>query len=308
MKVTAAKEVKAWFEERFKTGNNRWFFSKLRPKCLRCFGIVFHLLMQRGKLQVMNPVTMTNLSQPNRSHTPAIDLTTTIKARIRQPWKKTLIIKTIGAFFSATAIAPRLNGIWRPTGKLEVIHMANGFHIIKFHQENDYHKALEQGPWFIGTHFLSVHRWSHNFDPHTQKIATLAVWVRLNGLHMEYFDREILTLIGKKIGVPLRIDAITTSITKGGLLAFASKSIPIILISNKFKLGNTFKNSNIKIYLLYVTPLNASDTSAKDARLATNHKQGALLLWNPTTNNGESKIRKLLLRTILTCLKIDPGL
>lgn len=29
-KVTAAKEVKARFEERFKSGKNRWFFSKLR--------------------------------------------------------------------------------------------------------------------------------------------------------------------------------------------------------------------------------------------------------------------------------------
>ncbi|KAL9660048.1 hypothetical protein QQ045_024858 [Rhodiola kirilowii] len=28
-KVTAAKEAKARFEERFKTGKNRWFFSKL---------------------------------------------------------------------------------------------------------------------------------------------------------------------------------------------------------------------------------------------------------------------------------------
>ncbi|KAL9234842.1 hypothetical protein vseg_009665 [Gypsophila vaccaria] len=29
-KVTAAKEVKGRFEERFKSGKNRWFFSKLR--------------------------------------------------------------------------------------------------------------------------------------------------------------------------------------------------------------------------------------------------------------------------------------
>ncbi|GAB4854763.1 60S ribosomal protein L27-3 [Ancistrocladus abbreviatus] len=29
-KVTAAKETKSRFEERFKTGKNRWFFSKLR--------------------------------------------------------------------------------------------------------------------------------------------------------------------------------------------------------------------------------------------------------------------------------------
>lgn len=29
-KITAAKETKARFEERFKTGKNRWFFTKLR--------------------------------------------------------------------------------------------------------------------------------------------------------------------------------------------------------------------------------------------------------------------------------------
>ncbi|CAK9174970.1 unnamed protein product [Ilex paraguariensis] len=29
-KITAAKETKARFEERFKSGKNRWFFSKLR--------------------------------------------------------------------------------------------------------------------------------------------------------------------------------------------------------------------------------------------------------------------------------------
>ncbi|KAJ6869976.1 60S ribosomal protein L27-like [Populus alba x Populus x berolinensis] len=29
-KVTACKDTKAKFEERFKTGKNRWFFTKLR--------------------------------------------------------------------------------------------------------------------------------------------------------------------------------------------------------------------------------------------------------------------------------------
>ncbi|KAK3018127.1 hypothetical protein RJ639_004586 [Escallonia herrerae] len=111
------------------------------------------------------------LSPTIKCHTPFIHLTTHTKTRIRQPWKKTLIVKTIGAFFSATAIAPRLNEIWCPTEKSDVIQLANGFHIIKFQHEIDYHKALEQGPWFIGTHFLSVQRWSHNFDPNNQKIG-----------------------------------------------------------------------------------------------------------------------------------------
>ncbi|GAB2292010.1 60S ribosomal protein L27B [Dionaea muscipula] len=38
-KVTAAKETKSRFEERFKTGKNRWFFSKLS------FRLVFAVVM-----------------------------------------------------------------------------------------------------------------------------------------------------------------------------------------------------------------------------------------------------------------------
>nr|GME04894.1 60S ribosomal protein L27 [Ipomoea batatas] len=59
-RVAAAKEAKARFEERFKTGKNRWFFSKLRlcfalrliiSKC-RCDGIevLFIIALFRGFL------------------------------------------------------------------------------------------------------------------------------------------------------------------------------------------------------------------------------------------------------------------
>ncbi|KAK2989219.1 hypothetical protein RJ640_024462 [Escallonia rubra] len=92
------------------------------------------------------------LTHTTNSNTPVIHLNATIKACIRQPWNKTLINKHIGVFFSATTITLRLNGIWRPAGKLEVIQLANGFHISKFQTENDYHKVLEEDPWFIRTH------------------------------------------------------------------------------------------------------------------------------------------------------------
>ncbi|KAK3037606.1 hypothetical protein RJ639_031912 [Escallonia herrerae] len=94
---------------------------------------------------------------------PAIHLNAITKARIRKPWNKALIIKTVDAFFSAITVTPRLQGIWRPTGKMDVPQLANGFHIIKFEVDSDYHKALEEGPWLIGTNFLSVQRWSHDF-------------------------------------------------------------------------------------------------------------------------------------------------
>ncbi|KAK2991869.1 hypothetical protein RJ640_013044 [Escallonia rubra] len=72
----------------------------------------------------------------------------------------------------------------------------------------EYRKALEEGPWFVGTNYLSIQQWKPNFEPTTANISMMAVWIRLNGLPIEYFDSEILTQIGKAIGQPLRIDNI----------------------------------------------------------------------------------------------------
>ncbi|KAK2999270.1 hypothetical protein RJ639_022976 [Escallonia herrerae] len=128
---------------------------------------------------------------------PTIKLSQEIKARIRKPWRRSLITKLIGADFSVNRIIPRLNGIWRPKGKIETIDLTNGFFTVKFSVEDDYRKALEQGPWFLGTNYLSVQTWTSNFNPHVRSISSMAVWIRLNSLPLEYFDREILTMVGK---------------------------------------------------------------------------------------------------------------
>ncbi|KAK3010212.1 hypothetical protein RJ639_012476 [Escallonia herrerae] len=157
----------------------------------------------------------TNYSENPTDKIPTIKLSQELKARIRKPWKRSLIIKLVGADFSLQRIMPRLTGIWRPKGKIETIDLSNGFFTVKFSSEEDYRKALEQGPWFIGTNYLSVQPWTPNFNPHVRSISSMAIWIRLHSLPLEYFDREILTLIGKQIGTPLRIDAITNSISKG---------------------------------------------------------------------------------------------
>ncbi|CAI9762819.1 unnamed protein product [Fraxinus pennsylvanica] len=50
-KVTAAKEAKARFEERFKTGKNRWFFTKLRIE--EVFSLPFSLLLTGAGIELL---------------------------------------------------------------------------------------------------------------------------------------------------------------------------------------------------------------------------------------------------------------
>ncbi|KAK2987696.1 hypothetical protein RJ640_015038 [Escallonia rubra] len=151
----------------------------------------------------------------HRATIPKIIFSQNIKEKIRKPWQQMLIIKMIGALYTTSNLNNRLHGIWKPSGTIQLIDLTNEFYPVKFNARIDYSKAFEKGPWFIGTSYLSVQRWTPNFNPHNINIHKIAVWIRLNNLPLEYFDREVLLLSGMAIGTPLRIDSITQSITRG---------------------------------------------------------------------------------------------
>ena len=74
---------------------------------------------------------------------------------------------------------------------------------------------LRKGPWFVGEHFLSIRPWEPNFKPSTTNVSSIAVWVRLYELPIEYYNVEALRQIGKAISNVLRVDTHTATKTMG---------------------------------------------------------------------------------------------
>ena len=62
--------------------------------------------------------------------------------------------------------------------------------MVKFSSYDDYEFALKGGPWLIYNHYLTVRPWSPNFDPEEYEIQNLAVWVRLYGLLLRFYDKK----------------------------------------------------------------------------------------------------------------------
>ena len=74
---------------------------------------------------------------------------------------------------------------------------------------------LRNDPWFIGENFLSIRPWEPNFKPTEANISSLAIWVRLNELPIEYYHVEALQIIGNVIGKVLRIDTHIANESRG---------------------------------------------------------------------------------------------
>ena len=76
-------------------------------------------------------------------------------------------------------------------------------------------KVLRGGPWFVGEHFLAIRPWEPYFKALEAKLSSVAIWVRLPQLLIEFYDREVLKEIGEAIGPVLRIDAYTATESRG---------------------------------------------------------------------------------------------
>jgi len=152
----------------------------------------------------------------------AVKFSKELKQRIRSPWYKALIVKVYGRSVGLNFLQNRLLSLWRPTGRLDCVDLSHGFFLTRFSLREDYEATLKRGPWFIGEHFLSIRPWEPDFLLATANVSSVAMWIRLNELSIEYYHAEALLQIGKAIGNVLRVDTHTRPLNlEGDLPGFA---------------------------------------------------------------------------------------
>lgn len=64
-------------------------------------------------------------------------------------------------------------------------------------------------------HFLSVRNWEPIFVPTNTKIQATSIWIWLPQLSTEFYNKEILVNVGKRIGKFLKIDMPMSATLKG---------------------------------------------------------------------------------------------
>nr|XP_016442293.1 PREDICTED: uncharacterized protein LOC107767720 [Nicotiana tabacum] len=144
-----------------------------------------------------------------------IPITSEDKERIYKNWENVLIIKIFGRRVTYQFLQQKIHAIWRPTEHLSLIDLGCDYYLIKFTRQENYDKALHEGPWFIGNQFLTVRKWEPRFIASTASLTFSAIWARLPEFSTKFYDYEILHKIGNKLGKLFRIDVCTTSTTRG---------------------------------------------------------------------------------------------
>nr|XP_023919428.1 uncharacterized protein LOC112030992 [Quercus suber]POF01646.1 uncharacterized protein CFP56_70351 [Quercus suber] len=137
------------------------------------------------------------------------------KSRMRAPWQNALIIKPFGRKVGFNFLDAKIRSMWAPVGRMDCIDLGLDYYIVNFEQPADLDNILKGGPWFIGQQFLAIRQWEPGFKASAAEFTSVAMWIRLPELPIEFYEPSTLLKIGKAIGPVLKIDANTANGVRG---------------------------------------------------------------------------------------------
>ena len=185
------------------------------------------------------------VDEPPEDGEVVIKFSRVLKQKIRAPWSTSLIVKVFGRSVGYVFLVNKLKFLWKAYGNVSCVDLGEGFFLIRFDSRNSFEEVLKGGPWFIGEHFLSLRPWSPNFRASEASVSSIAVWVRLPELPVEYYHKEALLLIGSDLGPVLRVDVNTATGTRG---RFARICIQLDI---KKPLARTIRVGKAKVAVIY---------------------------------------------------------
>lgn len=106
----------------------------------------------------------------------------------------------------------RLQRLWKLVAGFETMDIGNGYYMVKFEEGVDKTKVIDEGPWMIFDHYLTMQCWSPAFISPKAKIDKTMVWIRFPGLNLYFYDESILLAI---VGKHIRVDNNTRDIRRG---------------------------------------------------------------------------------------------
>lgn len=116
---------------------------------------------------------------------------------------------------SLTVFEKRLRQLWNPSGEMIVLDLPNDYFLVRFERESDLQGALTRGPWMMFGHYMLIKQWDPTFNSNTSVISTTGVWIRISGLPLMMYEKNLLFGISATIGNPLQIDEATMRVTRG---------------------------------------------------------------------------------------------
>ncbi|KAJ4841514.1 hypothetical protein Tsubulata_012666 [Turnera subulata] len=144
-----------------------------------------------------------------------IELSEIFKSRLNKQWSNLVVVKLPGWMIGYKAVCTRLQTLWKPQGKFQVIDLINNFYVVRFERAADCVHALCNGPWQIMETALAVQPWSSHFRAYEDRRSHAVVCVQFADLALSWYHPRILGALGSLVGHTIKINIKTHTAERG---------------------------------------------------------------------------------------------
>ncbi|CAN1808042.1 hypothetical protein LINPERHAP1_LOCUS25269 [Linum perenne] len=158
-------------------------------------------------------------------------------AQFYKPWSKALVVRVLEKSFPYQSLRRRLEFLWAKKGRIQVADLSNDFFLVRFSDGDDYQRAAFEGPWKMFDYYITVARWTPNFNEE-EPIQTILTWVRLPKLPIHFFNKTSISRIGDHIDRTVRLGLATA---EGAKARYARGCVEVDLskpLLGKYMIGN----------------------------------------------------------------------
>ncbi|KAJ6422909.1 hypothetical protein OIU84_023946 [Salix udensis] len=166
-------------------------------------------------------------------------------------WQRSMVGFFVSYKMPFHAVQAVANRIWKSMGLEKTTVMANGFMIFRFSSVTAMEEVLARGPWMFGGKAILLQQWQPGFQFDKNKIKTIPVWVRLQGLPFPLWNKKGLSMAASMVGRPLASDEATIQCTR---LEFARVCVEIdasIPLVHNFQVQSSLSDEPITVDVSY---------------------------------------------------------
>ncbi|KAL4351495.1 hypothetical protein GQ457_06G009470 [Hibiscus cannabinus] len=139
-----------------------------------------------------------------------------------------MIICLLGKSIGYRALWNMILSLWNPIGDISLIDSDNEYYMVRFADEEDFHKVLSGGSWVIYGSYLTVHPWSRHFNFAEDHPSHIMVWVCLPKLPYRYYTKSLFRYIAASIGKDIEYEGLPNICFKCGKYGHAKEYCGVV--------------------------------------------------------------------------------
>ncbi|XP_062103925.1 uncharacterized protein LOC133815054 [Humulus lupulus] len=125
-------------------------------------------------------------------------------------WKNAIVCIVLGANPPFRVFEGFVKRIWGSLGVDKIVRMHSGFTLVNFRDEATRDLILETGVIHFDKKPVVLRPWTPDMDS-MRMVKSVPVWIRLNGLGLQYWGKNSLSAMVSTIGRPIMVDKVMQS-------------------------------------------------------------------------------------------------